>query len=74
LPWYFAIDEPSVECATNESQLDERLSDPPPVVIAHSRVAANVSERLPGYRSRTYELRSMGKEITFFTDPEIDRN
>jgi len=72
LPWYFAAHDATVDCAMNESDLDDALADPPPVVISRQDDAGDVTERLPEYRARTYELRSFGTEVTVLIDPEYD--
>ncbi|MFB6296533.1 MAG: flippase activity-associated protein Agl23 [Halobacteriales archaeon] len=72
LPWYFAAHDATVDCAMNESDLDEALGDSPPIVVSRQDAASDVSERLPEYRSRTYELRSFGTEVTVFVHPDYD--
>jgi uncharacterized protein (TIGR03663 family) len=70
MPWYFAAHDATVDCAMNVSELDGSLEDPPPVVISRQSDAELVGSRLPEYRSRTYEMRSFGTEMTFFVHPD----
>ena len=69
LQWYFRMTDADATCAFDQRDLDEKLQNPPPIVIAPAGAAADdVDERLDGYEQFTFRLRSNTRETTFFVD------
>ena len=75
LHWYLQVAGADGDCARNTTQLDEAIAaGPPPVVAVHEDRAGRVADRLPGYESSTYRLRTVGRPVTFFVDREAVAN
>jgi len=68
-PWYFQVHDATVDCARSLGDITDD-GDAPPVVITRRSELANVSEVVPDYETRTYQLRRYGTEVTIFVDPE----
>lgn len=76
LPWYIAANDWTVECAINQSQLNQQLDRNPSAVITRANSteklppAVGASEPLDGYTAVTYEFRasdqSQPPKITIF--------
>ncbi|MFB6194432.1 MAG: flippase activity-associated protein Agl23 [Halobaculum sp.] len=72
LHWYLRMSDAQATCAFDQGDLDQKLQDPPPIVIAPAGAAAeDVAERLDGYERSTYALRSNGRETVFFVDRSL---
>ena len=75
LHWYVQVAGATGDCARNTTALDEAVAaGPPPVVVVHEDRAGRVADRLPGYESSTYRLRTVGRPVTFFVDPDAVGN
>jgi len=75
LHWYVQVAGADGDCARNTTALDEAIAaGPPPVVVVHEDRAGRVADRLPGYESSTYRLRTVGRPVTFFVDPDAVGN
>ncbi len=75
LHWYLQTAAADGDCARNTTALDEAIAtDPPPVVVVHEDRAGRVADRLPGYESSTYRIRTVGRPVTFFVDPDAVGN
>lgn len=78
LPWYIAANDWTVECATNQSQLDQQLDRNPSAVITRANSTSDLpptlggTEPLEGYTAVTYEFRAseppqqLPPKITFY--------
>ena len=68
LHWYLRMTDAQGDCAHSERELDQKLQDPPPVVIVPVSEQPAVADRLDGYEASTYRLRSTGRKAVFFVD------
>lgn len=70
LPWYFEMHNSTVSCASDEVDLSDYESNPPPVIVTRKSEKATVRQQFPEYWLATYEMRSYGTETVFFFHPD----
>ncbi|QLD88439.1 TIGR03663 family protein [Natronomonas salina] len=69
LPWYFESGEMDVDCAPEETALEDALAADPPVVIAHRKNASAVDERIDDrYERREFRMRTTAEPFVYYVD------
>lgn len=69
LPWYFESGGMDVDCAPEETALEDALAADPPVVIAHRKNATAVDERIDDrYERREFLMRTTGEPFVYYVD------
>jgi uncharacterized protein (TIGR03663 family) len=75
LHWYLQTTDAQADCAYDQQELSQKLGDdPPPVILVHADRRGEVERRIDGYDAETYQLRTLGRPVTFFVDRSAAAN